>query len=103
MSLFFRKSIGAAPFKVNLSKSGIGVSAGIRGARVGFGTRGPYISAARGGVYYRKHLGAAGHAPETHSDRHGTMVEGGLVSILVAVGVIVGLLLALLVWVLVLR
>lgn len=56
MSLNFRKSIKAGPFRINLSKSGIGVSAGVKGLRVGKGPRGSYLHAGRGGVYYRKNL-----------------------------------------------
>lgn len=34
MGFNFRKSINAGPFRVNLSKSGVGVSAGVKGFRV---------------------------------------------------------------------
>jgi hypothetical protein len=85
MGLFFRKSIGAGPFRLNLSKSGVGVSAGVHGARIGLGTRGPYVSAAKGGVYYRKHLGAAAHTVETPADQQSTMFEVALI-----VGLVIG-------------
>ena len=35
MGFFFRKSIGLGPLRINLSKRGIGVSAGVRGFRIG--------------------------------------------------------------------
>lgn len=35
MGFFFRKSIGRGPFRLNLSKSGIGWSVGVRGLRFG--------------------------------------------------------------------
>ncbi|NQX02365.1 DUF4236 domain-containing protein [bacterium] len=35
MGLFYRKSASFGPFRVNLSKSGVGYSAGGRGFRVG--------------------------------------------------------------------
>jgi hypothetical protein len=54
MSFYFRKSVRLGPFRLNFSKSGIGVSAGIPGLRVGTGPRGTYIHAGRNGVYYRK-------------------------------------------------
>ena len=45
MAWRFRKSIGLGKFaRINLSRRGIGISAGIPGARVGMGTRGPYTS-----------------------------------------------------------
>lgn len=59
MGVSFRKSMKAGPLRFNLSKSGIGVSAGVKGLRVGTGPRGGYVSAGRGGVYYRKSLGSS--------------------------------------------
>lgn len=56
MGLYLRKSIKAGPFRVNLSKSGIGMSTGIPGLRVGSGPRGSYVRMGHGGVYYRKTL-----------------------------------------------
>lgn len=67
MPVFLRKYVSAGPFRFNLSKSGIGVSAGVPGFRVGLiGPRGQYVYAGREGIYYRKTLsskpglGAAG-------------------------------------------
>ncbi|MRW87857.1 DUF4236 domain-containing protein [Pseudoduganella sp. FT26W] len=54
MGLSFRKTIKAGPFNFNLSGSGIGVSVGIPGFRVGTGPRGNYISMAGGRFTYRK-------------------------------------------------
>lgn len=59
MALYFRKSVRVGPFRFNLSKSGVGVSAGIPGFRVGTGPRGHYVHAGMGGVYYRRSLSAA--------------------------------------------
>lgn len=42
--------------RVNLSESGIGLSFGVKGLRVGTGPHGNYIHAGRKGVYYRKSL-----------------------------------------------
>lgn len=53
MGIYFRKSIRVGPLRFNLSGSGIGVSTGIRGFRVGFGPRGHYVNMGAGGVYYR--------------------------------------------------
>jgi hypothetical protein len=57
MGFYVRKSLRAGPFRFNLSKSGIGVSAGVPGFRVGTGPRGNYVHLGRGGVYYRASLG----------------------------------------------
>jgi len=53
MGLYIRKSISVGPFRFNLSKSGIGVSAGVKGLRFGVGPRGNYVQMGRGGLYYR--------------------------------------------------
>lgn len=37
MGLFFRKNIKAGPLRVNLTKSGIGVSGGVKGAKISKG------------------------------------------------------------------
>jgi hypothetical protein len=39
VGFYVRKSVKAGPFRFNLSKSGIGVSAGVPGFRVGTGPR----------------------------------------------------------------
>jgi hypothetical protein len=64
VGLFFRKSIKFGPFRINLSKSGVGVSAGVKGARISKGPRGTYINVGRGGIYYRQKLDAP-HAEAT--------------------------------------
>lgn len=56
MGLFLRKSVRVGPFRFNLSKSGVGVSAGIKGFRVGSGPRGNYVHMGVGGLYYRTSL-----------------------------------------------
>lgn len=62
MGFYIRKSIKAGPFRFNLSKSGLGVSAGVPGFRVGTGPRGNYVHMGRSGIYYRASLGAGHHA-----------------------------------------
>lgn len=56
MPFYLRKSLRVGPLRFNLSKSGIGVSAGIPGFRIGMGPRGNYIHAGRNGFYYRSTL-----------------------------------------------
>ncbi len=57
MGLRLSKSIRFGAVRFNLSSSGIGVSAGIPGLRVGTGPRGAYISGGVGAFRYRKSLG----------------------------------------------
>lgn len=56
MGFFLRKSINLGKYlKLNLSKSGFGLSFGIKGLRIGKTPTGKsYIHAGRGGFYYRK-------------------------------------------------
>lgn len=56
MGFYLRKSISVGPLRFNLSKSGIGVSAGVKGLRIGVGPRGNYVHMGRGGLYYRATL-----------------------------------------------
>ena len=56
MPFYYRKSLSFGPVRFNLSKSGVGVSAGIRGFRIGSGPRGNYVHMGRGGLYYRATL-----------------------------------------------
>ncbi|SDG12434.1 DUF4236 domain-containing protein [Phytopseudomonas seleniipraecipitans] len=63
MGLSVRKSVRVGPFRFNLSNSGIGVSAGIKGLRVGTGPRGNYIHMGLGGLNYRHTLSSTRPAP----------------------------------------
>lgn len=56
MGFYIRKAIRVGPFRFNLSKSGVGISAGVKGLRFGAGPRGNYVHMGRGGLYYRKTL-----------------------------------------------
>jgi len=71
MGFYIRKSVRVGPLRFNLSKSGIGVSAGIPGFRVGMGPRGNYIHAGRGGFYYRATL-PSGRSTRTAPSQSGT-------------------------------
>lgn len=65
MGWYLRKSVKFGPVRVNFSKSGIGYSFGIKGARIGTGPRGPYVAGGRYGIYYRQSLKPPAHpAPE---------------------------------------
>ena len=67
MGFYIRKSVKAGPFRFNLSKSGLGVSAGVPGFRIGTGPRGNYVHMGRNGVYYRASLnGGSRTGPSLH-------------------------------------
>jgi Protein of unknown function (DUF4236) len=53
---YLRKSFGIGPIRLNLSKSGFGLSAGVKGLRIGTGPRGSYLHGGREGLYYRQSL-----------------------------------------------
>ena len=57
MGFYFRKSVNFGPFRLNFSKSGIGVSTGVKGFRVGTGPNGNYVHMGRNGIYYKKTFG----------------------------------------------
>lgn len=60
MGFYIRDSIRVGPFRFNLSKSGVGVSVGVRGFRVGTGPRGNYVHMGAHGLYYRATLPSGG-------------------------------------------
>jgi hypothetical protein len=59
MSFYFRKSKTLTKnSKLNFSKSGVGISGGIKGARIGVNSKGQiYTHIGRNGIYYKKNLG----------------------------------------------
>lgn len=59
MGFYIRKALRVGPLRFNLSKSGVGVSAGIKGLRLGTGPRGNYVHMGRGGLYFRKSLNSS--------------------------------------------
>jgi hypothetical protein len=63
MSLSFSRSVKFGAVRFNFSGSGIGMSTGIKGFRIGTGPRGAYISGGIGGFRYRKSLGGRNVAP----------------------------------------
>lgn len=69
MPFYIRKSLSFGPIRFNLSKSGIGASAGIKGFRLGSGPKGNYVHMGRGGLYYRATLPSSSH---NKKDRNNT-------------------------------
>jgi hypothetical protein len=56
MGFYIRKGFNLGPLRLNLSRSGLGASVGVKGARIGFGPRGSYVHVGRAGLYYRQSL-----------------------------------------------
>ncbi|MBP1468622.1 DUF4236 domain-containing protein [Candidatus Chloroploca sp. M-50] len=56
MSFYIRKSVKFGSIRLNFSKSGIGISAGVKGARISTSPRGTYIHMGRNGIYYRQKI-----------------------------------------------
>ncbi len=64
VGFFFRKSIGFGPVRLNLSKSGVGASIGVKGARLTTSSRGStYITVGSHGFYYRQAVLGGPSAP----------------------------------------
>jgi hypothetical protein len=63
MGFYFRKSLRFGPLRFNLSRRGVGVSAGVKGFRIGRRAHGKdYVAAGREGIYYRGNLDAGGRS-----------------------------------------
>lgn len=56
LGFFIRKSKNLGLLKLNLSKSGLGFSIGVKGCRLSFNKKGIRLNAGRGGIYYRKSI-----------------------------------------------
>lgn len=84
MGLYLRKSFSAGPIRFNLSKSGLGLSGGVKGARLGVGPRGTYVHAGRHGLYYRKHLSSGRSRSQPTADGEGCAT---LLLVVIAIGI----------------
>jgi len=60
LGFYIRKGFNFGPLRLNLSRSGLGASIGVKGFRFGSGPRGAYVHAGRGGLYYRQSLSGRG-------------------------------------------
>jgi len=75
VGFYFRKSINFGGLRFNLSKSGIGMSVGVKGFRIGTGPRGNYVHMGRNGLYYRAALGSKGKTAKRTKSQPETPVE----------------------------
>lgn len=71
MGTYLRKSVKVGGLKFNLSSSGVGVSTGVKGLRVGVSGNGKtYVSGGSNGIYFRETIGNANSvSSETNSTR----------------------------------
>ena len=84
MGIFFRKSVSIGPVRLNFSRSGVGISAGVRGLRAGVTARGKsYLAGGRYGIYFRQNLSSRGESPE-----HNIEAGGHWIAIIVIVFVL---------------
>lgn len=89
MGWYFRRSIGLGPFRVNLSKSGLGWSVGGRGFRTGVDARGRRTTQASipgTGVGYRK-VGSRGARGCLLAVGAIALLAGGMIGLGVAIAV----------------
>ena len=88
MGFFFRKSISVGPVRLNFSRSGVGVSTGVRGLRSGINAKGKsYVAGGRYGVYFRQNLSNGGDIPghiEAGAHWIAVLVVGFLLGVIVA-------------------
>lgn len=69
MGFYIRKSVSLGPIRFNLSKSGVGISAGVKGARIGIRPNGTcYLHGGRYGLYAREELGRIGGKTDFSED-----------------------------------
>ncbi len=81
MAFYLRKYLKAGPIRLNLSKGGLGLSAGVTGARVGLGPKGAYVHGGRHGMYYRKYMKGNGSKSVSGSgqpDEVNLFIDSGL-------------------------
>ena len=84
MGFYIRKSFRLGPIRFNLSKSGVGLSAGVRGARIGVNARRKrYIHLGRGGIYYRKSLPEGNQKRWSESEAPQIAVSWGVLLLLI--------------------
>lgn len=67
MGFYFRKSVNLGGLRFNFSKSGVSVSTGVKGFRIGSGPRGNYVQIGKNGIYYRKIWGNSKNKANEHN------------------------------------
>lgn len=83
MGLRFRKSINLGPLRINLSKSGVGFSVGVKGFRVGRSAKGKNtatVSLPGTGLSYVQDLDDLDEDLDALKDKLGDLTDGGKAS-----------------------
>lgn|SRR5574341_218570 len=97
MGWFFRKGFNFGPFRINFSKSGIGGSVGVKGARAGINARGNrYVNLFRRGIGYRKEFGDSEAGEGRSRKRRDNAIGWPRTIFLLGIGFAAGLLVGLL-------
>ncbi len=113
MGWSFHRSIRCGPFRINLSRRGVGVSGGVKGLRVGTGPRGRYFRAGLGSLLYQKYFASpravAARRAATRAASNAsksllwtfltTGIFGVILKLLIALVILAALILALLIWI----
>ena len=86
MAFYIRKAFKTGPVRLNLSKGGLGLSAGVTGARVGINSRGTYVHGGRHGLYYRKYVNR-GDNSRTASNKRASSGRSGPIDLFHDTGV----------------
>lgn len=79
MGMQFRKSKSFGPIRLNISKSGIGMSTGIKGLRVGVNSKGKTYGSANipgSGLTYRSNLGNANNGYQLSGNENQDLLNG---------------------------
>ena len=88
MGFSFRKSIGIGPFRLNLSKSGVGVSTGVKGARISTGPSGTKVYGGWGPFRYQKQVAPGiGGIGSMGASKRGGWGYGTIIMLVIVVGV----------------
>ncbi len=78
MAFYLRKHFNTGPLRLNLSRGGLGVSGGVKGARVGLGPKGAYVHGGRHGLYYRKYARDKGEVDDRDPGEVSYFIDTGL-------------------------
>ena len=76
MGWYLKKSFPFGPLRINLSKSGIGASVGVKGLRVSTGPKGRELNAGREGLYYRASLNSPRKSPQPNPKSTDPVADG---------------------------
>ncbi|MBQ9266753.1 MAG: DUF4236 domain-containing protein [Clostridia bacterium] len=73
MGFYFRKNFKIGKLvNVSVSKSGVGVSAGVKGFRIGTGPKGNYVSMSKSGIGYKKYFGGSKKKTSSSKSKNGS-------------------------------